>query len=115
MHDFILTNNDRLQTPLRFATHRRCPGRDYHLERRQKLSEVTKGSHFGDACVITLARLKALKAGRRVGMDSRWGSWLSIGLGAATTHRRATPALIVETEFPALNRDNIPTIRTLLS
>jgi len=41
---------------------------------------MTKGNHLGDACVITLARLKALKAGRyRLMMGALVEYWIRSG------------------------------------
>lgn len=79
------------------------------------MSEVTKGSHCGDAYVIILERLKVLKAGRyRLSVGPLVGYW--------TRSRYIKPVgysglnIILEMEFPALNCDSsIPTIRTLLA
>jgi len=41
------------------------------FDRREKLGEITKGYHLGNAYTTTLARVKAQKEGRsRLGMEA---------------------------------------------
>ena len=80
-------------------------------ERRQKLNEMTKGSHLGDAYATTIARMKAQKGSRsRLGMEALM--WVSNSQRALQT-TELCHALGVKVESPVLDVENIPTIQPL--
>ena len=82
-------------------------------DRRQKLNEMTKGNHLGDAYATTLTRIKAQKGSRsRVGMEALM--WvLSSERPLHTTE--LCHALGVKIGSTDLDVENVPTIRTLLA
>ena len=80
--------------------------------RRQKLDEMTKGNHLGDAYATTLARMKAQEGSRsRLGMDAL--VWVSNSERPLHTSELCH-ALGVKIGSEDLDLGNIPTIRTLL-
>ena len=82
-------------------------------DRRQKLNEMTKGNHLGDAYATTLTRMKAQKGSRsRVGMEALM--WvLNSERPLHTTE--LCHALGVKIGSPDLDVEKVPTIRTLLA
>ena len=80
--------------------------------RRQKLDEMIKGSHLGDAYATTLARMKAQKGSRsRLGMEALM--WVSNSERPLKT-TELCHALGVKKGSANLDLENVPTIRTLL-
>ena len=80
--------------------------------RRQKLDEMVKGNHLGDAYATTLDRVKAQKGSRsRLGIEALM--WVSNSERPLQTSELCH-ALGVKTGSEDLDIDNIPTIRTLL-
>ena len=82
-------------------------------DRRQKLNEITKGNHLGDAYATTLTRMKAQKGSRsRFGIEAlMWVSNSERPLHAA----ELCHALGVKIGSADLDPENVPTIRTLLA
>ena len=82
-------------------------------DRRQKLNEMTKGNHLGDAYATTLTRMKAQKGSRsRLGMEALM--WvLNSERPLHTTE--LCHALGVKIGSPDLDVEKVPTIRTLLA
>jgi len=82
-------------------------------ERRQKLNEMEKGNHLGDAYATTLARMKAQKGGRsRLRMEALM--WVSNSERPLHT-TELCHALGVKIGSSNLDVENVPTIRTLLA
>ena len=80
--------------------------------RRQKLDEIIKGNHLGDAYATTLARMKAQKGSKsRLGMEAL--IWVSNSERPLKTHELCH-ALGVKIGSTDLDLENVPTIRTLL-
>jgi len=83
------------------------------FDRRQKLSEITKGNHLGDAYTTTLVRVKAQEGGRsRLGMEALM--WVSNSERPLHTSELCH-ALGVKIGSPDLNPETAPTARTLLA
>ena len=82
-------------------------------DRRQKLNEITKGNHLGDAYATTLTRMKAQKGSRsRLGMEALM--WVSNSERPLHT-TELCHALGVKVGSADLDVENVPTIRTLLA
>ena len=80
--------------------------------RRQKLDEMIKGNHLGDAYTTTLARMKAQKGSRsRLGIEALM--WVSNSERPLKTSELCH-ALGVKIGSTDLDPENVPTIRTLL-
>ena len=83
------------------------------FRRRQKLDEMTKGNHLGNAYARALARVKAQEGGRsRFGMEALM--WVSNSEQPLHTSELCH-ALGVTIGSPDLNIEDIPTIQTLLA
>ena len=81
--------------------------------RRQKLKEMTKGTHLGDAYTTTLDRMKAQKGSRsRLGMEALM--WVSNSERPLKT-RELCHALGVKIGSSDLDLENVPEIRTVLA
>jgi len=81
-------------------------------ERRQNLTEMTKGGRLGDAYTIILARIKALKGGKsRLGLAALM--WVSNSEHPLSTSELCH-ALGVKTGSEDLDIENVPEIRTVL-
>ena len=80
--------------------------------RGQKLNEMSKGGHLGDAYATTLDRMKAQKGGRsRLGMEAlMWVSNSERPLQAS----ELCHALGVKIGSTDLDQENVPEIRTIL-
>ena len=80
--------------------------------RREKLDEMIKGSHLGDAYETTLGRMKAQKGSRsRLGVEALM--WVSNSKRSLKTSELCH-ALGVKIGSADLDLENVPTIRTLL-
>ena len=83
------------------------------FDRRQKLNEITKGNHLGDAYATTLTRMKAQKGNRsRLGMEALM--WVSNSERPLHT-TELCHALGVRTGSSELDVETVPTVRTLLA
>ena len=112
MDDLILINDDPrfLLVSLNIDT---ILGEVTISDRRQKLNEMTKGNHLGDAYATTIARMKAQKGGRsRLGMEALM--WVSNSERPLHTSELCH-ALGVKIGSSDLDVENVPTIRTLLA
>src|SRR5205807_2415213 len=82
-------------------------------ERRQKLNDLARGSHLGDAYATTLARMKTQKGNRpRLGMEALM--WVSNSERPLHTSELCH-ALGVKIGSRDLDPESVPTIRTLLA
>jgi len=80
--------------------------------RRQKLKEMTKGNHLGDAYTTTLDRMRAQKGSRsRLGMEALM--WVSNSERPLHTSELCH-ALGVKIGSTDLDLENVPEIRTIL-
>src|SRR5205807_4247746 len=82
-------------------------------ERRQKLNDLARGSHLGDAYATTLARMKTQKGNRpRLGMEALM--WVSNSERPLRTSELCH-ALGVKIGSRDLDPESVPTTRTLLA